>query len=191
MYVVSRPADPLSEMIRAFYQKEMTLGSTKKAVEARENRMYGRREGAAQCIAALLTVARLEEYTFLDMVPAVTDWDVMKTLKQYIERVEQAHPSKSSIGEKLPDVLAEAYQAVVNLVKEEGLHEQNAHARRQLIEKGQTELMTPEDREYYAAMRDTIQASAEDYDRLASIEPRGVVGEPVPYLTKNSGQTEI
>jgi hypothetical protein len=174
MYVVPRNYEPLSEMIRSFYQKDIALGSGKRAADALDNRQQGRRTATSECIAALLTVMRVSQYPMLAPVPAVDSWNVEKTLKEFLERVNSAN------GKDRSAVLEEAYQAVVDLVRTEGLDAANAHARRQRIEKGEADLMTEEDAKYFAEKAESIKASAQDYERLAKI----------PYLTKD-GVTEV
>lgn len=191
MFVISRPADPLSRMIQEFFKKDLSFGSTKKAQEATENRLFGRREATSECIAAYLSVLRLDAYPHLDPVEAVNGWDVMKVMKQYVERFDAASVAPQMAVNKSVEVppkptetkavvLDQLYDAIVALVRNEHLDEFNAKARRQKIEAGERDLMTDEDRAYYAEMAEEIEGSASVYRELAKI----------PYRVKG-GVTEI
>jgi len=174
MYVVSRDYEPLSDMVRSFFQKEMSLGSGKRAMDAAQDRRQGRQVAVSECIATQLTLARIKAYPMLDPVPAVDSWEVQKALNTFYEQATTAS------GKDYSEILSDAYDAVVALAQTEDLEKANTNARRQRIEKGETDLITEEDAKYFAEMAETIKASAQGYERLSKVK----------YLTKD-GVTEI
>lgn len=191
MFVISRPADPLSGMIQEFFRKELSFGSTKKSQEAALNQTYGRREATAECIAVYLSTVRLDTYPHLEPVEAISGWDVLKVMKKYIERYDAASVAPSMTINKAVEtppkptetksaVLSDLYDEVVALVRTKDMDEMNDRSRRKKIEEGQTDLMTDEDREYFASKAAEIKSSAGKYEELAK----------VPYRVKG-GITEI
>lgn len=159
--VISSDYDPIPELVSmALNRNEVALGSSKKASEIAENRLFGFTEGICYGIAAILTQERARHYHGLTgWIEEIPSYEVNKLFRG----ARSAYKDAAGNKEDRDKIFDEFVQSLRNMIRSDNLDERLEEHRRQLILAGEQE-PTPEDSDWLYEEREKFAAVVNPYD---------------------------
>ena len=168
--IIKKDFDPISALVIEYFKAPgPSLSDGKHAQEKAQARTFGRREGVAEGLAALLTVRRIHAYPLIEYrehawYEPIMQWDVEEALKPYAEFFPLPRDGKDEVFARISEALSE-------LVLGDAAWRKNyAALRRDLIEHGEIDAdlwATDEDRKYWQEQYEAHSAGLAKLKKLS------------------------